>query len=104
MKKLHLLEDADENIVSEQQDVFQTSNLLTSMIKSEWDCVDLFSSILISIEDQHKNLVSDIIENIISDHYIHIGQLEKALQLVNTNADGIEDGKEDAEDIILDQE
>ena len=102
MKKLHLLEDIEE-VVQEEPKITDLgiSSLLSSMIKSEWDSVDLFSSILATLEEEDCDQdILTIVSDIVSNHYIHIGQLERALQLVNDHVDNIEDGKELATDQI----
>lgn len=95
MKKLHLLEDITDNVV-DQTDL-QASNLISSMIRSEWDSVDLYNAMLITLNDQKRDDIISIIDDIISNHYIHIGQLEKALQMINDYADDIDVGKEDVD-------
>lgn len=97
MKKLQLLED--DNLEAPVIDL-QAGNLISTLIKTEWDCVDLYNSILLTVSNEGIKEVDDILNNIISDHYIHIGQLEKALQYVNNAANDIDDGKEIADDIL----
>lgn len=99
MRKLHLLEE-DENIVA-NEDKFTASNLISTLIKTEWDSVDLYNSILLTISNEGIKDVDNILNDIISNHYIHIGQLEKALQYVNNDAMlNIEDGKDIADDVL----
>ena len=106
MKKLILAEDVDviepveEVIETPETSDLQVGNLISSMIRTEWDSVDLYNAMLITLEDQNRSDIIDIVNNIISDHYIHIGQLEKALQLINVNAEDIEDGKDSIEDTV----
>jgi hypothetical protein len=49
---------------------------------------------LITLQDKNAPDVESVIEENISNHYIHIGQLEKVLQSYNVFADDIDDGKE----------
>ena len=95
MKKLHLVED----IVTD--DELAAGNLITTLIKTEWDSVDFYNSVLLTISDENLKEVENILSEIISNHYIHIGQLEKALQYVNPSADDIDDGKESVEDVLV---
>ena len=102
MKKLYLFEDfenevatlKDEIKTSEEENNFAVSNLISNLIKAEWDVVDLYNAMLITLQDKNAKDVEEIIENNISNHYIHIGQLEKALQSYNSFASEIEDGQE----------
>jgi len=98
MKKLHLLEEIDDVVINEvvvdKENNFAVSNLISSLIKSEWDIVDLYNTMLITLQDKNAPDVESVIEENISNHYIHIGQLEKVLQSYNVFADDIDDGKE----------
>lgn len=95
MKKL-LLEEVDEN----QQSEFQASNLISALIKTEWDSVDLYNSILLTATNDGLSDVVAVLNDIVSNHYVHIGQLEGLLGLVNDNVDSIEDGQEMVDDLI----
>lgn len=98
MKKL-LLEE-DEVIVEPVVDGIQMGNLISQMIRSEWDSVDLYNSMLLTLEEQHQDELAGILNTIITDHYANIGQLEKALQILNSQAQNIELGKEEAEEVL----
>ena len=95
MKKL-LLEEVDEN----QQSEFQASNLISALIKTEWDSVDLYNSILLTATNDGLSDVVAVLNDIVSNHYVHIGQLEGLLGMVNDNVDSIEDGQEMVDDLI----
>lgn len=94
MRKLILEEDE----VAEQipQDL-SSSNLITTLIKNAWDSVDLYSSVLVTLQQNGDDNVTSIIDDIISSLYINIGQLESALQEVNDKAQIIDDVKDDSE-------
>ena len=94
MRKLILEEDE----VAEQipQDL-SSSNLITTLIKNAWDSVDLYSSVLVTLQQNGDDNVISIIDDIISSLYINIGQLESALQEVNDKAQIIDDVKDDSE-------
>ena len=98
MKKLLLEEDEviDEPVI----DGIQMGNLISQMIRSEWDSVDLYNSMLLTLQEQHQDELAGILSTIITDHYANIGQLEKALQILNSQAQNIELGKEEAEEVL----
>lgn len=100
MKKLHLLEDVEEVITPEVKEL-QAGSLISTLIKSEWDLVDLYNSMLITMQGVDMPAeVETILNEIITDQYKNIGQLEKCLQLVNKNSLQIEDGKEEAIEVV----
>ena len=94
MRKLILEED--EAVEQISQDL-SSSNLITTLIKNAWDSVDLYSSVLVTLQQNGDDNVTSIIDDIISSLYINIGQLESALQEVNDKAQIIDDVKDDSE-------
>lgn len=94
MRKLILEED--EAVEQIPQDL-SSSNLITTLIKNAWDSVDLYSSVLVTLQQNGDDNVTSIIDDIISSLYINIGQLESALQEVNDKAQIIDDVKDDSE-------
>ena len=99
MSKLILDEDFDTG------GKLAISNMISSLIKGEWDAVELYNSTLVTLSspnDFANNLnsniadVKQVIEDIIKEEYIHIGQLEKLLQSKDANSAHIEDGKLEA--------
>lgn len=87
------------------------TSLLTSAIVSKFSSVDMFNSVLATLESMIQenvqqesidgyNNIRAILTDIISEENIHIGQLQKALTLVSGSASFIEDGKVEAEEII----
>ena len=109
-RKLFLSEDLGEDIVMDDGKVVADedqilTNLLTATIKGEWDAVELYNSILGSIDDEEA---IKVLNEIVSEEYVHIGQLEKLLQDRNNASLAIEDGKEhdehDLEDVKVPEE
>lgn len=107
MKRLHLNEDNDAMINNDDgvtgnilEQNYSVASLISSLIKSEWDIVDHYNSILILLQEQDLPEVVNIFEDNISNHYVHIGQLEKALQSFNDYADDIDDGRDMVDDNI----
>lgn len=88
MKKLTLLEDDNAEIV--KPNVANVAGFLSQLIQSEWDSVDLYNSMLLAMQEENNDEVKATLDEIISNHYINIGQLEKALQQVNPVAELID--------------
>ena len=102
MKKLILNEDDNINTSVESIDVVSKGNLLSTLIKSGWDAIEMYNSILLTFQNEGNEELVKIISDIVSEEYIHIGQLEKALQLINNTAEVIEDGKEETAELMSD--
>lgn len=96
-----ILEEFDDDITTEE---LNYSNIFSSLIKSEWDAIEQYNSILALLNDDKtttdvedaKNIISDIVK----EEYIHVGQLEKLSQVYNSTANNISDGHEEATEQI----
>lgn len=84
-------EDFTDNFIS----------LVTGSIRNVWEHIDDYSSIKATIEYENgpKELV-DMYNEIINDEMIHVGQLEKALSLLQPNAELIKDGEDKADELL----
>ena len=80
-------------------------NIVSNMIKSEWETVEQYNSLLATITSMGQsnyNLISDtadivqVVNDIVKEEYIHIGQLEKLVQSKIPASAHIEDGKFEA--------
>ena len=85
MKKLLLEED---NIML--KDNQQLSNLITQMIQQEWQSVDFYNGMLITLQEYNSPELVQVIDDIVNQHYTSIGQLENVLQSVNPIAELID--------------
>lgn len=96
-----ILEEFDDDITTEE---LNYSNIFSSLIKSEWDAIEQYNSILALLNDDKtttdvedaKNIISDIVK----EEYIHVGQLEKLSQVYNSAANNISDGHTEATEQI----
>ena len=84
MKKL-LLEE-DDFVKEEPLGDNQLSNLITQMIQQEWASVDFYNSMLITLQAFESGNVSEVVQEIINNHYTNIGQLEGLLQEFSSEA------------------
>lgn len=106
-RKLFLSEDLEEDIVMDDGKVVADEdqmliNILTAAIKGEWDAIELYNSIISSIDDEEA---VKVLQDIVSEEYVHVGQLEKLLQDRNNASLAIDDGKEhDLEDVKVPEE
>lgn len=108
-RKLILSEDFDQPTMlapqpASQQEVqpaepqaqpaqFEMSNMISAMIKGEWDAVELYNGMLAILKDMNDSELVSVITEIVNEEYVHIGQLEKLLQAKNPTATSIEAGK-----------
>lgn len=97
MKKLILEEDDIQEIEQTEElpevvedDSLVITNLISTLIKNAWDSVDLYNSMLITLNDIGNQEAIDTINDIINGLYINIGQLENVLQNANSQAQAID--------------
>ena len=89
MAKKILLEEDDTN-----QEVLNLTTMLSALIKGEWDAIDQYNSVLSTLESLDNDLATETLKEIVSEEYIHVGQLEKLAQDVNPDAENIAAGHE----------
>ena len=83
IKKI-LLEEDDTN-----QEVLNLTTMLSTLIKGEWDAIDQYNSVLSTLESLDNDLATETLKEIVSEEYIHVGQLEKLAQDINPDAENI---------------
>lgn len=81
------------------------SSMINSSIVSTWNRIDEFTSMIATIKSysNYKDIVA-IVQSILDDEMIHVGQLQKALSLVSSSEDLISQGVEKAEEVITSSE
>ena len=89
MAKKILLEEDDTN-----QEVLNLTTMLSALIKGEWDAIDQYNSVLSTLESLDNDLATETLKEIVSEEYIHVGQLEKLAQDINPDAENIAAGHE----------
>ena len=92
MTKKILLEEDDTN-----QEVLNLTTMLSALIKGEWDAIDQYNSVLSTLESLDNDLATETLKEIVSEEYIHVGQLEKLAQDINPDAENITTGYEHGE-------
>lgn len=89
MAKKILLEEDDTN-----QEVLNLTTMLSALIKGEWDAIDQYNSVLSTLESLDNDLATETLKEIVSEEYIHVGQLEKLAQDINPDVENITTGYE----------
>lgn len=74
------------------------SNLLIDAIKDEFETIKLYNSIIEQIRAEDREDIISILQDIVNEENVHVGQLQKALEIYSPNADSIEHGSEEAEE------
>ena len=110
-KKDYTKYTVDENIsTSGKNELKLTESLedgisaaLRDLINQENDLLNQYESAQVTLEDNGETRFNDIFDYIKDDINIHIGMLQSALEDVNPPTEKIDDGKDQGEQLILDE-
>lgn len=75
------------------------SSMINALIKDEWNTIDTYKSILGTITDEDeevKNRIQPILQDIIDEEMVHVGQLQALLTTFSPEAENIKVGEEEA--------
>lgn len=81
------------------------SNVLTALIKDEWEAYEGYKSAIETFKIEGVNTeVINVLDEILAEELVHIGQLQKALELVEPQATEIPEGEKEAEKQLAGEE
>lgn len=81
------------------------SNEIIGAIKDEWEAIEKYNSLIqtvIANESPFATEITKILSDIVNEENLHVGQLQKALELLSPNVSSITKGEDEAEEVILD--
>ena len=97
-----------ESLIKEGQEELETMNLqscASSLIKQIWDMIDAINGNLILSQEINNTDFEVVLNDILTDCYTGIGQLEQFVQDIAPEAEAIEDGKTEEEVVdVADEE
>lgn len=79
------------------------TSLFNDLIQREYELLSLYESAQITSEDQGEKRFNEIFEYIKDDINIHIGMLQAGIEDLSPSAKKVEDGKEQAAELVLDE-
>lgn len=98
--RLKFVEDFELPI--EQDAAVETglADIIISSINKKWDSVRDFNSIIVNLKETGYDDYVPIIEEILEEENNHIGKLQHIVELLSPVTTNIDDGKQEAEEII----
>ncbi len=93
-----------------QEDMFEEltdtaiENLFINSINKKWDSVSDFNALLNTLRSEQYDEFIPVIEEILADEHNHIGKLQHILETLSTQVEEIEQGQQEAADILNDTE
>lgn len=97
--------DAEKQPIEELQEKISIEQVLSDLIKDEFEAIDGYSSSLATLRilendgSDYSGIIANL-EDIKNEELVHVGQLQKCLAEVNPKAEAIDDGKEEASETI----
>ena len=80
------------------------AQVINNLIVDEWDAISGYNSALETVKVQgmeHQEEAIKILTDIVNEENIHVGQLQKLLELYSPNAESINSGVEEADKQII---
>lgn len=96
--KLRFVEDINEQPVEGVETGL--SDIIISSINKKWDSIRDLNSIILMLNDTGYTDYVPIIEEILETENNHIGKLQHIVEELTPATSNIEDGKQEAEEII----
>lgn len=79
------------------------ADMLMSLIKDEYDAIQGYNGAISTLNDFNNcDVIKQILKDIANEENVHVGQLQKALELVAPNATSSVDGRIEANETIMD--
>ena len=98
-------ERLDENKLVEEKptpimtpDETGISLILSNLIKDEWEAIDGYNSAIQTLADLKKDDAITILQDIVKEENVHVGQLEQLLKTFSVDAHDIDKGEQEAEE------
>lgn len=76
------------------------TTIINELIKSEYDAIDQYNSAIVTLRDEGRQDLVDVLTAIANDENTHVGNLLVASKLVSPQASSIADGEGEAEEIL----
>ena len=77
------------------------SMIINNLIKDEYEAIDAYNSAITTFKDIGKSDEAiSVLNDIVAEENIHVGQLQRLMELFDPNADKVSDGVEEASEQI----
>ena len=99
------LKDGEKKKPSTLKESLETgiSSMFIDLINQEYNLLTQYESAYVTMEDSGEDRFNEIMDYIEDDINIHIGMLQAAIEDLNPSAEKVDDGKDQAEEMILDE-
>lgn len=75
-------------------------SIINNLIQDEFNTIQSYKDAIVNFANQDKNDLTQVLKDILDEENIHVGQLETLLKSLDSSAENIEQGKQEAEEQI----
>ena len=79
------------------------ATILNNLIIDEWEAINGYNSAIATLVDIGKTDGIDVLKDIVNEENVHVGQLQKVLEIVAPNVTSIGEGEAEAEEQLEDK-
>lgn len=72
------------------------ANQIIAEINGEWDTIKSYNDLVLCLKELGRDDFVDVIQDIIKEENVHVGQLQEILKVISPNAEAIADGETEA--------
>ena len=72
------------------------ANQIITEINGEWDTIKSYNDLVLCLKELGRDDFVDVIQDIIKEENVHVGQLQEILKVISTNANSIATGETEA--------
>lgn len=72
------------------------ANQIITEINGEWDTIKSYNDLVLCLKELGRDDFVDVIQDIIKEENVHVGQLQEILKVISPNAGAIADGEQEA--------
>ena len=74
------------------------SDLLISAINDEWETIRKYNELIVNAQYNHFDDMVPVIQDIVSEENVHVGQLQKLMETISSNTEDIAKGEAEADE------
>jgi len=95
----------EDLLIPDSPDTATITSLISTLVKDEWEAIEGYNQAILTLQTigDYDRIIGTL-NDIINEEYIHIGQLEKSIQMVVPSAENIEEGSDEAEEAAEQEE
>ena len=87
-------------VVDDSMVISGLTDIIISSINDKWESVRNLNSLIVNLQEQNYEDLVPVVESVLENETNSIGQLQHLVEILSPDAEGIEQGKQEAEDVL----